>query len=236
MGEVEARKAVNELLKSGFVHHSYENERQMLQTLLTGDLKSVAVREEALEVTRLYKNMLGPSGLWSAKNAFIAFITLFCRIAIQCGVDQEQSFALSDYYLNIIEKMQSTKEVYDLLIEAVQLYRSFAVTRSFTDYSPPVARAMRYIQQHIYAPVSVKDIADASGRDPAYLSRLFKKETGMPPSQYIENIKLEEAKRLLAEGNASILDISEMLGFCSPSYFSKRFQRRYGQPPSKARR
>lgn len=234
MGEAEARKAVNELLKSGFVHHSYESERKMFQNLLLEDPEEVSFSKEAIEVNRLYKDMLGPSGLRSAKNAFIAFITLFCRMAISCGVDQEHSFALSDYYLNVIEKAQNTKEVSDLLTEAVHLYRSFADKRSFTGYSPPVARGMRYIQQHIYSPVTVKETAEAAGRDPAYFSRLFKKETGMRPSEYIEKTKLEEARRLLKEGNTSILEISEMMGFCSSSYFAKRFRQRYGQPPSKS--
>jgi AraC-like DNA-binding protein len=61
--------------------------------------------------------------------------------------------------------------------------------------------------------------------NPNYLSALFKRETGLTLTQYIQAMKIEEAKRLMLSREHSLGNIADMLGFSSLSYFSRVFKR-----------
>ena len=69
-----------------------------------------------------------------------------------------------------------------------------------------------------------------------YLSRLFKAYKGLTPSQYIQNIRLNNAKELLtAYPNITSKDIAGMVGYQDPLYFSKIFKKNTGIYPSEYR-
>ncbi|HOO52400.1 MAG TPA: AraC family transcriptional regulator, partial [Alphaproteobacteria bacterium] len=88
-----------------------------------------------------------------------------------------------------------------------------------------------YIRAHLYEPIGASEIAQYIDLNQHYFSSLFKKEVGQTPSQYIRNQKMSEALTLLDEGQYSITETAEMLGYCSLSYFSSEFKRVYGQSP-----
>jgi len=68
-----------------------------------------------------------------------------------------------------------------------------------------------------------------------YLRKLFKKETGVTPHEYLTRIRMNAAKLLLSGSSRydySINEISEMCGFSEPLYFSRIFKKRFGCSPS----
>jgi AraC-like DNA-binding protein len=62
--------------------------------------------------------------------------------------------------------------------------------------------------------------------------RLFKTSTGMTPFEYLTEIKIEKAKRLLRESEYTITEICSMCGFKYQSHFAQAFSKRTGLPPS----
>lgn len=66
-----------------------------------------------------------------------------------------------------------------------------------------------------------------------YLKRLFKKETGLTPLQYLTDKRLENAARALASicGKGSISETAHLCGFDDPLYFSRLFKKKYGVSP-----
>ncbi|WP_102050139.1 response regulator [Pygmaiobacter massiliensis] len=90
-----------------------------------------------------------------------------------------------------------------------------------------------YIVANITSPLSLKQLSAQFGLVAPYLSKLFKTYKGVSPAQYIQNIRIESAKRLLRE-NPSILskDIAEALGYSNALYFSKTFYKNVGMYPS----
>lgn len=68
------------------------------------------------------------------------------------------------------------------------------------------------------------------------LLRLFKETTGTSPSHYIEEAKLESAKKLLATSKMTLKQISYETGYSTPSYFSTKFRQLTGLTPSVFRR
>jgi two-component system response regulator YesN len=71
--------------------------------------------------------------------------------------------------------------------------------------------------------------------NPSYLSRLFKKETGQSLSDYIGQVRMEEARRLLSQTNMKIVQVAEESGYRNVSHFAKMFKRMTGVTPQEYR-
>lgn len=229
MENLKAKLAVGKILRSGFRHHAYEDEKELLRNVLNRSINLEAVKQD---IWASYGDWLEPGSLRLSKTGFVCFLTVLSRTAIEYGADSEYSFAMSDYYLWEVERSQSREEVEALFGEMVRNYQELADDGLCRGYSPPIAKAVRYIRRHIYSSFTVAGLAEEAGFCGPYFSKLFKKETGVPPQAYIENCRLEEAQKVLSQGQASVTEIAEALGFCSASYFARRYKMRFGAAPS----
>ena len=90
---------------------------------------------------------------------------------------------------------------------------------------------MDYIITHLHSRILLEDAAKYLDISPAYLSRLFKKETGMTFSDFVNKQKIEEAAALLLYTEYSDTQISTLLAFSSQSYFIKVFRKYMGTTP-----
>lgn len=94
----------------------------------------------------------------------------------------------------------------------------------------------QYINSNIHLNLSSKILSQRFGLVAPYLSKLFKEYKGESPAQYIQNIRIDLAKKMLVE-NPSLLskDISEIIGYNDSLYFSKTFKKNVGVYPSEYR-
>jgi AraC-like DNA-binding protein len=86
-----------------------------------------------------------------------------------------------------------------------------------------IMKAMQYLQYHFSDCKSVKELAGVCGYSPEYFSRTFKKYIGLSPVNYLINLRLENALRLVETQNITILDAAFQSGFHSSSAFYKIF-------------
>jgi two-component system response regulator YesN len=95
---------------------------------------------------------------------------------------------------------------------------------------------LKYVGENIFrSPITVKDISDTFNISPEHLSRTFKKDTGENLIQYMNELRIAEAKRLLKDTNLSVKEISSGLFYADPFYFSKQFKKMTGYSPSQYR-
>lgn len=80
--------------------------------------------------------------------------------------------------------------------------------------------------------LSISMLAMRYGRSESYLSVRFKEKAGMPFSSYVENMRIRLANEMFAAGNGSITEISERVGYNSPSAFGRAYKRVMGCTPS----
>lgn len=101
---------------------------------------------------------------------------------------------------------------------------------SKTDYLTGKDEVLRPAFEYIYSNRDIfpaqPDMARLCHLSPSYFSRLFRRETGVAFSQYIAGLKIEWAKELLLDSSLSVTNISDSLGYSSPSYFIKSFKER----------
>lgn len=92
-------------------------------------------------------------------------------------------------------------------------------------------RALEFMHDNYSRELSVEEIASAAYLSEYHFARLFKQITGLTPHAYLANLRLERARRLLAETTFSISEIAGMVGYQSQSHFTKIFKSVTGVTP-----
>lgn len=99
-----------------------------------------------------------------------------------------------------------------------------------------VQKALRHIGQHFRDDISLGGLADAFYVHPAYLSAVIKKETGQTFTSLLTDLRLKEARRLLATSHHKIGDVAALSGFSDYPYFFQVFKKYEGLSPGEYRR
>lgn len=153
------------------------------------------------------------------------------RAAIEGGFHEEIAHRLLNRYIQQVEELESLDEIRELAKEVLYTYAKKVRQVKIERYSKTIISCKNYIYQHIYENISHNDIARTVGLSPKYLSALFKKEVGLTVSEYIQQMKIDEAKKLLTYSKTSISEICTLLSFNDQSYFTKVFKKVTGVTP-----
>lgn len=102
--------------------------------------------------------------------------------------------------------------------------------------SPIVQKVKAYISEHLNEELSREQLASIAFVNPAYLSRLFRKETGMVLTDYILKERMDTAAELLATTDRSISEIADSLSYGNFSYFARLFRKVHGVAPQEYRK
>lgn len=88
-----------------------------------------------------------------------------------------------------------------------------------------------YVKTNIGNDLSLSQISEVTGYNPAYLSRLFKEQTGETMNQYITRKRMDHISQLLQKPELSIQQVMELSGFTTRAYFSQFIKRETGMTP-----
>ena len=109
-------------------------------------------------------------------------------------------------------------------------------TKHKQNYSEAVNKFLELMRRPEHFPLSIEEIIQMMNYSHCHIIRLFKKETGMTPSQYFLKIKLSYAKSLLETTNLSVAHIASLVGFSSLGHFTKVFKEHHSLPPANYRK
>lgn len=112
------------------------------------------------------------------------------------------------------------------------LNRSEGKTVPFRELSAPID----YIGRHFASDISVAALAAACNISVSALERRFRKHLGKTPRQYINEVRLDHARKLLLETDKSIGTVALETGFADHSHFTRAYNKRFGATPSSLRR
>jgi YesN/AraC family two-component response regulator len=130
------------------------------------------------------------------------------------------------------DECRTDEEVHAAHTEMIEEYsRRMRLVRNSNIYSKQILRVLDYISEHLHSRIMINEAAKHLNISSAYLSRLFKAETGMAFSDYVNRKKIEEASSLLRFSEYTDLEISTLLCFSSQSYFIKIFKKYMGMTP-----
>ena len=103
------------------------------------------------------------------------------------------------------------------------------------NYSPLIQKVLTTIDSELTADLSLNFQAKELNVNPSYLSSLFKKETGMTLTDYVNKKRAEHAARLLKTTSMQIQTIAQYCGILDVNYFTKVFKKYLGKTPKEYR-
>lgn len=213
------------------IHNSYDQEQAIMSIVSKGD---VAALKSWLEFApAISEGTLAKEQLRQHKNIFIVSATLVSRAAIRGGMDVNDAFSISDFYIQRCELLYSLNDItnlqYRMILDYTERVSRLHINQNNSKLLIDVAN---YIYHHISEPIKTEDIANSLYLSRPYLSKKFKEETNENIAEYIIKEKINEAKRLLRYSNKTLTQISSYLGFSSPSHFSRVFKKHTNLSPS----
>lgn len=99
-----------------------------------------------------------------------------------------------------------------------------------------IRKARKYLEQHYMEPLSLAGVAEVMGLHPNYFSALFKQNVQKTYSQYLRQLRINEAKRLMGTTTLKLYEIAEAVGYHDNAHFYKAFKSVTGVSPVEYRR
>ncbi len=195
------------------VYHFKDTERLTLY--------SVSFSEKCI-ASRLYHKLIScydDTDFFLSDEEYMQIKSLFDILYNRFNNRSEDFFVIRDSALNII---------LSLLLEKVSM------TEVYSETMHNLKKAMLYLSEHFSdTDLSLTKVADAVGLSQNYLGLIFKRKLKIGSTDYIRQLRLTHAVRLLKQGGLSLDEIAERCGFNSKSYFIAVFKKQYGITPKK---
>lgn len=123
-----------------------------------------------------------------------------------------------------------------------RLFTEFAIESAYyiaqlrkEQHKGGIQKIRAYIEAHYHENISLKGIAGKFYMNPVYLGQLFKKAYGMYFNDFLLQLRVNEAKRLLRQTDLRIYEVAERVGFGNPDYFVTQFEKMERTTPSEYR-
>lgn len=143
-----------------------------------------------------------------------------------------------DYLLDSLEKnftYDQCEVVGSLLETHIRTLLENIPSENLKNFNPLIENIKNYVEANLEYDMKISQIAKIFHYNEQYLGRLFKKETQMSFSNYISKQRIERAKLLLKETDASVINIALKVGFNNVTYFNRVFQKYLKKTPSEFR-
>ena len=127
------------------------------------------------------------------------------------------------------------KEGADYLLALTQAIREICRISNENVMTGIAEKTKSYILSHLAEDLSLTVIGKAMGFNSVYLSRIFKRQTGISIREYIEACRMDLAKKLIVNSRMKIYEVAEKCGYQNPAYFIKIFRAHFGITPQECR-
>ena len=136
------------------------------------------------------------------------------------------------------ERMVTLLHMLEVLL--IWLVRCTTISLQLEEAAPTenreCAEIKRYLDTNYREDISLDLLAELAHLNKYYLAHTFQREYGISPITYLNRRRIEESKHMLGNTSYSLAQISELMGFSSPSYFSQCFRKAEGMTPNEYRR
>ncbi|WP_246050107.1 response regulator [Aquibacillus sediminis] len=210
----QAFKAVHILMERKQTNYGFPEEKRTTEqdqyTRLITAIETGNEQEAVTFFTQIYETIEGPLD---------QLAEVFYTIK-QMHADKVDMLNTMSFY-----QLQTRQDWYDFIkvicLQIQQYYQS----------QNKIERAKTYIEHHYDQPLSLDQISQYIDLSTNYFSNLFKEATGEAFIDYLTRLRLNKAKQYLKENHYSLKQISAMVGYKDPNYFSRVFKKHVNMSP-----
>ncbi|MTH55599.1 helix-turn-helix domain-containing protein [Bacillus mangrovi] len=135
---------------------------------------------------------------------------------------------------NITSAYKGSSLAYQFIMELYE-YVS-ALDKEMDEWPESIVSAVLFARQSYQNPIGPDEMADASGLSRYHFTRIFKKNTGMTPIQYLTRIRISKAIELLEHTKYTTEEIASLVGYTNANYLNKVCRKVTGKSPGELRR
>ena len=154
------------------------------------------------------------------------------------------SLSFSCLFKQMIQELQRCQENYEEMLAMClkqificmhrQIVKDHMIKNEYLDTEMELAT--QYFHENYNTNISIEDYAASRGMSVSWFIRCFKHYLGTTPMQYIVSIRIHNAQMLLETTSYNITEISSIVGYDNPLYFSRLFKKQKGMSPSDYRK
>ncbi len=216
------------------IEKAYEQENKLLNAISQGLVHKTDTFFTGNKLSKMLEPRL-TDDLRNTKNYLVVLNTLARKAVEQGGVHPIYIDSVSTDFALKIEAAKSTNECDELFFKMIRNYSRLVQKHSQKNYSLLVQKVITCIDTDITADLSLKNQAKLLNVNPSYLSTLFKKETGVTLTDYVNKKRIERAKSLLKKSNIQIQSVAQSCGILDVNYFTKIFKKYTNLTPKEYR-
>lgn len=207
----------------------YTLEAQLLDAVYNGnEAKAMALISKTASLAMPHRL---PDELRDYKNYAVSLNTLFRKKAEEAGVHPVHIDLCSNQHVRLIEQV-TNKEQWNSICPRIALnYCRLIRKHTLKNYSLLTQKIITYINSDLTADLSLKAMSEWLNVNASYLSTLFKKEMGVPLTDFVNRQRIEQAKKLLIATELPTKTIAQQCGIPDVYYFSRLFKKRTGLTP-----
>lgn len=220
-------------MEHGYYHYPIETEAQLMNVMKSGDY------EEAVRLLdELYERNVAAHGMTPemGKTLFFDLLSTMLKVMNALKLDEKRLFGNAPDPVKLIANSKSAEDMHGKIKDICGAICQ-SVREARNDQAGKLgARLKRYIEDH-YADngLSLTSIADHFGMTPQYVSGQFKKQNGVNLTDYMVEVRIREAKRLLADPGQTVLQVAQHVGYATDIGFIRVFKKVEGITPGKYR-
>lgn len=215
------------------IEQRYQYESELYIAVLNGNtLRAIEYFEK---LAGIFFPLRLEDSLRDYKNLCITLNTLLRKAAEQSGVHPIEIDAFSNRNICEIEELTDIGQCRSFCNKTIHRYCGLITSYSLAKYSLPIRKAITYIRTNLSADLSLHTLAKILCVNPSYLSALFKKETNIPLTEYVNQCRIFQARQYLIGTELPIKTIAIRCGISDINYFTRMFKRIIGVTPKACR-
>lgn len=191
------------------------------------------------EMTRIVQSLFRELGAAKASRPYCEMLCLELILVLNeylkdADSSVQELLGTDEDYYRLVRALKTRSEMESWLSDLIRRGGVAVETQGKTRTHLVVKKAKLYIEKN-YARrgITLEHVAENAAVTASYISTVFKKEMGISVIEYLTNVRLEAAKKLMdADPLTTIVEVSDRSGYSDPYYFSKCFRKRYGLAPS----
>lgn len=229
-----------------FMAYDGENTRKKNEYLIELDENTILGSIENLnltlvfaEITKVFEELknLKCNDVDCIRFYYFSFRNLLMQKVNDMGKSYQALCCEEDAQNQVLPFFDTIDEYKNNLMELFRTIISKISDNGINVCNPTISKAIDYICMNYSNPnISIDLLAGITQKNPDYFSHIFRKEIGISFTGYMNNIRVEKAKKLLKESNYLVYEISVLVGFNDFKYFTQVFKKSTGFSPSDYRK